>query len=136
MSKLLFNLFLSVVFLSCQKNGEKTTLPIPQVSSFSFNSLTVNGQFSGFDYRGITPSPVIRITFTSALNASSVTESVSLTDKSNQQVHFGFALENHDSVLTIQPTAPLSFISKYSPLCGKSADFSIEYSCLSFLIIL
>ncbi len=114
MSKLLFNLFLSVVFLSCQKNGEKTTLPIPQVSSFSFNSLTVNGQFSGFDYRGITPSPVIRITFTSALNASSVTESVSLTDKSNQQVHFGFALENHDSVLTIQPTAPLSFISKYS----------------------
>jgi len=114
MLKMLLSIFLLVVFLSCQKSSDKSILPAQQVSSFSFNSLTVNGNFSGFEYKGITPLPVIRLSFTSVLNASSVAESVSLTDKSNQPVAYGYVLENHDSVLTIRPTSPLSFISTYS----------------------
>ena len=113
MFKLLKNSLYLLVFLSCQKNSNQQPVPIPVVNSFGFNALTVNGQFSGFDYKGIAPSPTIKISFSASVNPTSVPGSVTLTDSGNQPVTCLFSYEHQDSSLVIQSSTPLQFLSKY-----------------------
>lgn len=113
MFKALMYLILLLSIFSCRKN--KTPIPIPiTTASFSFNSLKVNGSFSGFNYRGINNLPAIKVNFSAAVNPLSVAGSVALTDQNSKPVPLSFAYEKQDSTLVIQPSSPLGYLTKYA----------------------
>ena len=106
--------FLLFAIVSCQKNEVINPQPNPGNSSFSFNTLRVNGKFSGFDYKGINTAPVIEVSFTSAIDPAHVPDAVSFNNKNGISVPLNFSFKMNDSLLVIQPLSPLAFLSKYS----------------------
>ena len=110
-----FLFFLLPLYLSCSKSGNNNpSPPPPPPASFSFNTLKINGQFSGFTYYNINRTPVIKFSFSAPLNRSTITSSVLFKDKSGATINYSTTYENNDSTVIIQPAAPINFISKYT----------------------
>ena len=102
-------------FISCGKGGSPAPPPPPPTpSSFSFNSLKVNGQFSGFTYYNINLAPVFKITFNAPLNKTSVAGSLVFADKSGAFVNYSTNYENGDSTVIIQPSSQLAYLTKFT----------------------
>jgi len=107
--------FLLPVFFSCSKSeNNNSPAPPPTPASFSFNTLKINGQFSGFTYYNINRTPVIKFSFSAALNRNTIAGSILFRDKSGSAVSYNTSFENNDSTVVIQPAAPVNFISKYT----------------------
>ena len=110
-----FLFFLLPFYFSCSKNGNNNpTPPPPPPAAFSFNTLKINGQFSGFTYYNINRTPVIKFSFSAPLNRSTITSSVLFKDKAGANINYSTTYENNDSTVVIQPAAPINFISKYT----------------------
>ena len=110
-----FLFFLLPLYFSCSKSGNNNpSPPPPPPASFSFNTLKINGQFSGFTYYNINRTPVIKFSFSVPLNRSTITSSVLFKDKSGATINYSTTYENNDSTVIIQPAAPINFISKYT----------------------
>lgn len=112
----IFIIFLWVVLTQCQKSS--TPAPPappspPAPASISFNSLKVNGTYSGYSYKGINTSPVITFSFSGPVNKTTVNSAVSFQQSNGTMVAFTPAFENGDSTIVIQPSAPLAFLTKY-----------------------
>ncbi|HMU47908.1 MAG TPA: glucoamylase family protein [Chitinophagaceae bacterium] len=105
---------LSITNYGCGKGGGSSPPPPPTPTSFSFNSLKVNGQFSGFTYYNINRTPVFKLSFSAALNRTSVAGSVTFRDKSGASIGYNTSYENGDSTVVIQPVSPLSYITKFT----------------------
>ena len=110
--KLPICILLSLSLLNCRKDGSNEAVPtdVP----FNYNSLKVNGVFSGFNYKGINTIPVIKISFSAPVRNSSVSGSVLLTDRNTSSILLNIGYENFDSTLVIRPTTPLNFITRYT----------------------
>jgi len=113
-----FKLFLATVMLaglfSCSKsNGGSTPPPTPVPSSFSFNSLKVNGVYNGFTYINVNTKPVIAISFTAALNASTAASDISFATSTGTSVAFTTTFQNNDSTVVITPSSALANLTKY-----------------------
>ncbi|WP_428330505.1 glucoamylase family protein [Mucilaginibacter sp.] len=106
-------LLLVLLIAACGK--EKTVTPVTPVtpSSFSFNALKVNGIYNGFTYYNVNNAPVIKISFSAAVNHASVSSSVSLKNKSGATVGYSAAYLNNDSTIVITPSALLP-ITQYT----------------------
>ncbi len=113
MRKTLFYLLLFPILFGCSKKNN-TPDPIKPPVAFSFRLLTVNGISDGYDYKDVNPLPVIKISFTAALNTTTVPSAVSLVDKNTSSVALIITYENSDSSLVIKPSAPLDFSSTYT----------------------
>ena len=110
-----FLFFLLPLYFSCSKSGNNNpSPPPPPPASFSFNTLKINGQFSGFTYYNINRTPVIKFSFSAPLNRSTITSSVLFKDKTGATINYSTTYENNDSTVIIQPAAPINFISKYT----------------------
>ena len=112
----MYSWFVMLAFLtSCGKGQQPSPTPpvTPAIPSFSFNALKVNGGSNGFKYTNVNIKPVIKITFSAALNHNSVTNSVSLKDKRGTVAAYSISYENNDSTLVIKPLALLP-ITQYS----------------------
>ncbi|WP_354003263.1 glucoamylase family protein [Mucilaginibacter aquariorum] len=108
---------LALVLFACGKSG--TPNPKPPVtpppitpSSFSFFALKVNGLNSGFTYTNVNKTPVIKLTFTTPLNKTTVASAITLKDKAGAAVTYAATYENNDSTVIIKPT--LAAITKYT----------------------
>ena len=104
-----------VLFASCSKGGGNSTPVTPPVipPSFGFNSLKVNGIYDGYTYYNINTSPVIKFSFSTTIDHSSVSNSVSLKDNAGAVVSYTATFENGDSTIVIQPVSALGFITQY-----------------------
>jgi hypothetical protein len=102
----------------CQSNGSGE--PEPVNTSFYLKSLTVNGVFSGYDYKGINTAPVIRVTFSSPFRQSSVEGAVVFENNYSAPVSVRLTYENNDSTLVIKPASALSYLSKYTVTVNTS----------------
>jgi hypothetical protein len=113
--KVYCSLLILAILTSCGK--QKTITPVPPVTpvpeSISIKSLRVNGLFNGFNYTNVTAKPVIKISFTAAVNQTSVANSVSLKTKTGVAATYSTAYENNDSTIVITPTVLLP-ITQYS----------------------
>lgn len=112
-------LFLFV--LSCKKGDSPAPVdpPVtPTPTSFSFSDLKVNGTFTGFTYYGLNNIPVVKITFSSAINLSSINGNITLADAGGTTVAYTSTLENNDNTIVITPTATLQSITKYTLTAG------------------
>ncbi|WP_432329295.1 glucoamylase family protein [Mucilaginibacter sp. P25] len=103
-----------VLFFACGKSSKSNPDPvIPVSSSFTFSTLKVNGQASGFSYTNVNAKPAIAISFSTPLGQASVTGSVSLATKAGAAAAYSVAFQHHDSTVVITPTGLLP-ITQYS----------------------
>lgn len=102
------------LFATACKKGDTPTPVDPPVTptSFAFSDLKVNDAYSGFTYYGVNNSPIIKITFSSPINSTSISGNVTLTDASGTPAAFTSKLENNDNTVVITTTA-LQPITKY-----------------------
>jgi hypothetical protein len=104
--------FICFMLAACSKANQQKPAP-PAPSSFEFSSVKVNGVSNGFNYKGVSISPVIKISFSSALNPGAVLAAVSFTNSTGTTVNYATAYQNGDSTLVITP-AGLQALNKYT----------------------
>lgn len=111
-------LALITVLFSCSKsadtNSNPTTTTSTSPASFAFNSLKVNGAYTGFNYINVNLKPVITISFTAALNTASIANNISFTTTTGTAVAFTTSFQNSDSTVVITPLANLAYLTKYN----------------------
>ena len=109
-----WSVILLLMLWGCSKGEKVTPTPTPVVpSSFSFSGLKVNGIYNGFNYKNVNTQPVIRISFSAAINHNSTAQSITFNTKAGSAVSFTTAYDNHDSTIVITP-ASLQAITQYS----------------------
>ncbi|TWJ00622.1 hypothetical protein JN11_01878 [Mucilaginibacter frigoritolerans] len=101
------------ILCACSKSKQPTPVTPPNPSSFSFNTLKVNGVFNGFTYKGVNTVPVIRVSFSAAVNTASVANSISFKNTAGTAISYTAAYQNNDSTIVITPAA-LQPITKYT----------------------
>ncbi|MCZ4245615.1 glucoamylase family protein [Pedobacter punctiformis] len=129
MTKILqYFLILFLFVVACKKGDTPSAVgpETPSQTSYSFTDLKVNDTYNGFTYYGLNNIPVIKITFSSPINASSLSENITLTDASGNSAAFTSTLENNDNTVVIIPTS-LQPITKYiltinTGLLSKTGD--------------
>ncbi len=104
----------------CKKSGGGNNPGPTPPTSFSFNSLTVNGQFNGFNYNNINLSPVVKLSFQAPLDKTSVPFALSFRDNSGNSIGYQSSYENNDSTIVIQPGASLGYLTKYTISVSKA----------------
>jgi hypothetical protein len=105
---------LAVVFMiyGCSKDKQPAPMtPVP--SSFSFSALKVNGVYNGFTYKGLNTTPIIKISFSAAINHNSVGSNVTFKSNAGTVASFNTAYQNNDSTIVITPSA-LQPITQYT----------------------
>ena len=112
--RILAGLCLTILLYACKGSDQNPTPvpPVPKPSSFSFADLKVNGSYKGFTYANVNKQPVIKISFSTAIDRSSATSAVAVTNGSGSAVNFSTAYEKNDSTIVIKPT--LDYITKYT----------------------
>ncbi|MGV3530430.1 MAG: glucoamylase family protein [Flavisolibacter sp.] len=124
-----------LTLLQCQKSStpppEPPPPPPPAPGSISFNSLKVNGTYSGYNYQGVNSSPVIQFSFSGPVNKSSVNSAVTFQQNNGTAIPFNTTFQNGDSTIVIQPVSPLSALSKYSVSVSTALKSAAGGSLLS-----
>jgi len=109
----------------CSKEKKGTPTPVTP-SSFSFASLKVNGVSGNSSvYKNLNTQPVIRISFSAAINHTSTSSSVTFNSKGGTAVSFTTAYDNHDSTIIITPSA-LQAITQYTLAVSTSLKSSSD----------
>ncbi|MEP7376256.1 MAG: glucoamylase family protein [Chitinophagaceae bacterium] len=102
------------VFMHCACSKKESNDPPPAPKSPAVNSITINAISFNSTVNNINVQPGIRIKFTQPLMQSTIASAVTLKDAGNISVPFTAILQNTDSVLVIQPSSPLNYLSKYN----------------------
>jgi hypothetical protein len=103
--KICFALTMICIFWACKKESKQPPTAPPVASSFSFSSLKVNGVYNGFTYKGLNTTPVIKISFSAAINHNSVASNVTLKNNAGTAASFNTTYQNNDSTVIITPSA-------------------------------
>lgn len=109
---IIYLLLVFVSLFSCKKDKTPEVPPAPKqvsVKKIYINSLSFDNTIYG-----INTLPVIRIEFTEPVNPLTVATTVKLTNMGGIESAITTTLLNRDSVLLVQPSAPLNYISKYN----------------------
>ena len=102
-----------LIFLNCNKNSSGGNTP-PPPSNFVSTDIKLNGQpLNGSNYN-TTISPVIKFSFSTAINRTTVNSAISFKDKSGTAVAYTVSYENNDNVVVIQSSSNLNYLNKYS----------------------
>ncbi len=101
-------------FTGCSKKSSAPP-PTPVGTSFSTTIITINGkQETSLDYN-INTTPLIKFSFSTAVDQASVNNSFSFVNGvSGTSVSFNETYSNGDSVVILQPASALSFLNRYT----------------------
>lgn len=110
--KLYLVLMLSAGLFSCSKSNKSPAPPPVAPASFSLNTVQVNGISNGFTYINLNNKPVIKLSFTAALNHTSVSNSIAFRTSTGTAVPYTTSYQNNDSTVVITSSA-LNYITKY-----------------------
>ncbi len=103
-------LSLLVLSASCKKGNDNT--PPVTTETFKLLTTTINGNAVSMQY-GVNRSPVIRLSFTAPVNRTSVATGITVTQNPGSTATINATYQNGDSVVILQPAAPLAAITKY-----------------------
>ncbi|WP_379084288.1 glucoamylase family protein [Pedobacter sp. UC225_65] len=99
-----------LIFSGCKKGGKDT--PVNTDTSLSF---TVNGVNNGtLKYTGLNLKPTIKFTFTEAINTSTVTNGISLTDAAGMAMPIASSFQDGNKTLTITPQSDFKSFTSYT----------------------
>src|ERR1700712_1497463 len=86
------------MFLSCSKSTTPVVKPVdPVVTTFTLSTLKVNGVTNGFNYSNVNPKPVVKLSFSAAIDHSSVGSAISLQSAAGASAVFSVSYQNNDS---------------------------------------
>ena len=106
-------LTLGFIFIfSCKK--EKTPEVPPAPKQVAVRNIFINSVAFDNTIYDVNRLPLIRIEFNEPINPSTVAAAVKLTNTSGIESAITTTLQNRDSVLVVQPSASLNYISKYN----------------------
>jgi hypothetical protein len=108
---------LQVIVAGCSKSSSPTPEPPvtpPVVPSFNLASSSINNVAATGTLRDIPLAPLTRFTFNRPVNRATTSASVSLRENSSVAVAYAVSYEKDDSVLIVQPSAPLKALTRYS----------------------
>ncbi|GAC1425173.1 MAG: hypothetical protein NVSMB7_01420 [Chitinophagaceae bacterium] len=101
-------------FFSCKKKGDPVTPPVTPPGPLTVVAVYLNNVSFDNTVAGAPVSPTIKIQFSAALSRSSVAGAVTVTDAVvGTAITTGSSFQNGDSVLLIQPSAPLVYLTNY-----------------------
>jgi hypothetical protein len=106
-------LFLLLFFISCS-NKNSPPSPAPTPKAVTVKNMWLNTAAFNFTVYGTTLQPVIKVEFTEPIKTSSVSSSVKIRNIGGGEIPITTTFQNHDSVLLVQPSSPLNYLSKYS----------------------
>jgi len=100
---------------ACSKHSSSSAVVTTPPGPLKLTTTTVNGNlYTGAAFYGVNFSPVIRCTFSAAVDPGTATNAFSLTDNSGAPVNYIVSFAQGDSIVLIQPGAALKPLSKYS----------------------
>jgi hypothetical protein len=103
--RICFYLFLLMV--GCSKNdinvADKPTV-------FLLSSITVDGKNSGFEYENLGLKPIIKLSFSSAIDPTSLEKSIAIVTYSGQEIKIKTTISNSSNI-TIEPESSLPQLS-------------------------
>ena len=99
--------------LNCKKGSGGGGTP-PPAENFYVTETKLDGQNASGTLFNTSLTPSLRFTFTASLNKSTVPAAISIQDKNGASVAFSASYENADKTVTLQPSSPLSYLTKYT----------------------
>lgn len=106
-------LMVGLLAAGCSKHSSSPGTVTPLAGPFTLVATTLNGITPGSLSYGVSFSPVIRCSFTSAIDPGSVTNGISLKDNAGAPVACSVSFDKGDSVMVIQPGSALKPYTKY-----------------------
>lgn len=115
MSRRKFGVILAIIFtcLNCSKNSSDGTSP-PAIPNFYSMDTKLNGQTPGPANYNVNLIPIIKFTFSAALDKNSVAIAISFKDRSGSTIAYSTSYENSDKTVIMQPSSPLNYLNKYT----------------------
>ena len=107
---------LLIVLAGCGKKGGDT----PAAPSSYSLSFTVNGKYNGLNYTGVNTTPVIKFSFTAAVNETDLKANITFTDNSGKVVNYTTTMQSSNTVAILQPAANLTALGKYIVVVSSS----------------
>lgn len=105
-------IILSLLLLSagCKKGNDSSPPVTPE--TFKLLTATINDNAASMQY-GVNRSPLIRLSFTAPVNRASVAMGITIAQNPGSAATIYATYQNGDSVVILQPAAPLAAITKY-----------------------
>jgi hypothetical protein len=108
----IFSLAIITLLISCKKEGKTGSPPVN--SGFKSTAQQVNEKTNpNRSYYGVSGTPVISISFSDAVDKTTVSSGISLVDNSGISVAYSTSYQNSDSTVVIQPLDSLKFLTSY-----------------------
>ena len=120
-------IFLLLLFISCS-NKSSPPPPAPSPKPITVKNTWINTAAFDNTIYGATLQPVIKVEFTEPVKPSSVAGSVKIINSGGGEMGITTTLQNHDSVLLVQPSASLNYLSKYSFIINTGLRSSTDGS--------
>ncbi|MBC7949979.1 MAG: Ig-like domain-containing protein [Chitinophagaceae bacterium] len=102
------------IFVACGKGGDPAPPPPPPAPvNFGISSWTVNGVPGQTINYNVPRNAPIRFQFGAAINRATVASNIRFQDNSAVAINATVSYSNGDSVIILQPTSPLNYLSRY-----------------------
>jgi hypothetical protein len=135
MRNITFNiiLILTCALYACKKDTQSQVHSNPP-ASFTFTGLKVNLVSNGFSYYNLKSSPVVKVSFSAAVNHASVANSVSIKSAAGATATYTTSFEDNDNTLVIIPSA-LQPITRYTLNISTDLKSTANASLLSAVTV-
>ena len=114
---------LFLLLAGCSKNTTPAPTPPPPghlvVKTLKVNDSTAN---RASDFFNVKINPVIRVAFNAPVDRSSLASNISFSKNNGGDIGVNISYSAKDSVVEVQPNAPLEYLSKYIFTIHKSAQ--------------
>ena len=111
---------------SCSNKSSPPPTPTPK--SINVKNTWLNAASFDNTIYGTNLQPIIKVEFTVPVKPSSITSSVKINNIGGGEIPITTTLQNHDSVLLVQPSASLNYLSKYNFVINSSLRSSTDGS--------
>jgi hypothetical protein len=108
-----YSLLLLLFCISCS-NKSSPPPPAPSPKSITVKNTWINTVPFDNTIYGANLQPIIKVEFTEPVKPSSITSSVKINNMGGGEIPITTTLQNHDSVLLIQPSSPLNYLARYT----------------------
>jgi len=106
---MMFILAAMLLICGCSKNSDPAPAPPPAPANFTISNWEVNGLSGKGSYKGTSINPAIKLIFPQAIDRNTVSAGISFNGG-----NYSVAYTNGDSVLSLQPTSSLTYLTKYT----------------------
>lgn len=113
MQKIPVFILIIVLLAGCGKKNSDTQPPGPTPVNFTLNSWSVNNAGAQTTYYNVSRTPVVKFRFGAAIDRSTVAPYITFKTITGVATACNVTYENADSVVVLQPSSPLDYLSRY-----------------------